>query len=120
MRSVRLQRINEQVKKELSEMLQFEVKDPRVGFVTITGVSVTPDLQQATVHISVMGTPEEKEEALLGLEKAKGFLRSQLGRRVKLRHTPELVFKLDQSLEYSGRINELLNQLQKGNETHEP
>lgn len=89
-----------------------QVRDPRVADVTITGVDVTPDLLQARIHFSVLGGADEENEALAGLEHARGFLRSQLAGRVLLRFVPELSFELDRSSAYGRRIDELLDQLE--------
>jgi len=113
MAKFRVGRVGEQIKKELSQILQMELKDPRIGFVTLTGVDVTNDLSQATVYLSVLGDDSQKEETLKALAKAQGFIRSELGRRVRLRHTPELIFKFDTSIEYGSRIEQLLAQLNR-------
>ncbi len=113
MSRVRAQRVGEQIKKELSDLIMREMKDPRVSFVTVTGVDVTGDLQQATAYVTIYGNDEEKEAALQALEKAKGFLRSEIGKRIRLRKTPELSFKLDTSIEYGNRIESLLRDLKK-------
>src|SRR4051812_23863954 len=104
MARILVSRVGEQVKKELSQIIQQEIKDPRIGFVTITAVEMSGDLQIAKVYVSVMGKQEEKRETLAGLEKAKGYIRSEIGRRIKLRHVPELVFVMDESLEHSEHI----------------
>ncbi|WP_433943294.1 30S ribosome-binding factor RbfA [Paenibacillus sp. SN-8-1] len=104
-------RVGEQIKKELSVLIQTEMKDPRIGFITVTGVDVTSDLSQAKVYLSVFGDAEQKENSLKGLEKAKGFLRSELGKRVMLRHTPELIFKIDESIAYGSHIEKLLGEI---------
>jgi ribosome-binding factor A len=108
---IRTGRVGEQIKKELSLILQSELKDPRIGFTTVTGVEVTNDLSLARVYLSVLGNDEQKEETLKALAKAKGFLRTELGRRIRLRHTPELEFRFDSSIEYGSRIETLLRQL---------
>jgi len=115
MAKVRVGRVGEQIKKELSQILQAELKDPRVGFITVTGVDVTNDLSQAKVYLSVMGTEQQKEDSLKAIEKATGFIRSELGKRIRLRITPELLFQFDTSIEYGSRIDALLNQINKGN-----
>ncbi|MBD2866802.1 MULTISPECIES: 30S ribosome-binding factor RbfA [Paenibacillus] len=115
MAKVRVGRVGEQIKKELSQILQAELKDPRVGFITVTGVDVTNDLSQAKVYLSVMGTDQQKEDSLKAIEKATGFIRSELGKRIRLRITPELLFQFDTSIEYGSRIDALLNQINKGN-----
>ncbi|WP_126426462.1 30S ribosome-binding factor RbfA [Brevibacillus marinus] len=111
MNKLRLNRVGEEIKKELSILLQREMKDPRIGFVTVTGVEVTSDLQQAKVYVSIFGSAEEQEASLEGLKKAKGYLRTEIGRRIKLRHTPDLVFKLDQSIDYGNKIDALLREI---------
>lgn len=116
MSKVRVSRIGEQMKKELSQIIQQEIKDPRIGFVTVTGVEVTGDLQQAKVYVSIMGNEEQTENSLAALQKAKGFLRTEVGRRVQLRHTPELLFKIDKSIEYGSKIETILGDIKKDNE----
>jgi ribosome-binding factor A len=111
MGSIRTNRVGEQIKKELSQILQRELKDPRIGFVTVTGVEVSGDLSQAKVFISVLGGEEQRADTLKALEKAKGFMRTEIGRRVRLRHTPDLIFKFDESIEYGSRIESLLHQI---------
>lgn len=116
MSKVRVSRVGEQMKKELSQIIQREIKDPRIGFVTITGVEVTGDLQQAKIFISVMGNEDQKDNSLKALQSAKGFIRSEVGKRMKLRHTPELLFKIDESIEYGSKIENLLNVIKKDND----
>ena len=111
MSRIRVGRVGERIKKELSQILQSELKDPRIGFVTVTGVEVTNDLSQATVYLSVLGSDEQKEETLKALGRGQGFIRSEIGRRIRLRHTPELIFKFDTSIEYGSRIEKLLQQI---------
>ena len=113
MARIRASRVGEQVKKELSHVLQHEMKDPRIGFVTVTAVEMSGDLQQAKVFISVLGNEEQKDQTLLGLEKAKGFLRTEIGRRVQLRHTPELIFKFDESIEHGQYLSKLLEEVNR-------
>ncbi len=100
------------MKKELGEIIGRKIKDPRVGFVTVTDVHVTGDLQQATVYISVLGNEEQREDTLRGLAKAKGFIRSEIGQRIRLRKTPEITFEFDESIDYGNRIETLLHQIQ--------
>ncbi|EZH67287.1 ribosome-binding factor A [Bacillaceae bacterium JMAK1] len=114
MSQMRAQRVGEQMKKELSDILMRGVKDPRVQFVTVTGVDVTGDLQQATVYVTVLGSDEEKSQALTAMKKAKGFVRSEIGKRIQLRKTPELDFEFDESIAYGNRIEELLKDIDKG------
>lgn len=109
--SLRSNRVGEQMKKELSDIIGRKLKDPRIGFVTVTDVAVTGDLQQATVYISVLGDNKQREDTLKGLEKAKGFMRSEIGQRIRLRKTPELFFEFDESIDYGNRIETLISQL---------
>ncbi|GAV11976.1 MULTISPECIES: 30S ribosome-binding factor RbfA [Paenibacillus] len=111
MANFRSGRVGEQMKKELSQLIQTEIKDPRIGFITVTGVDVTNDLSQAKVYLSVMGNEEQKEQSIKALEKASGFLRSEIGKRIRLRHTPELLFKIDSSIEYGSHIEKLLGEI---------
>lgn len=111
--SLRSTRVGEQMKKELSEILGRKIKDPRVGFVTVTDVEVSGDLQQAKVFISVLGDEEKRQDSLKGLAKAKGFIRSELGKRIRLRKTPEIIFEFDESIDYGNRIENLLHQIHK-------
>lgn len=113
MARIRASRVGEQVKKELSHVLQHEMKDPRIGFVTITAVEMSGDLQQAKVFISVLGDEEQKRQTLDGLDKAKGYLRTEVGRRIHLRHTPELMFKFDESIEHGQHISKLLEEVNR-------
>ncbi|OZM58614.1 ribosome-binding factor A [Lottiidibacillus patelloidae] len=113
MSKIRANRIGEQMKKELGDIIGRKLKDPRVGFVTVTAVDVTGDLQQATVFITVLGDSEQKEATLGALIKATGFIRSEIGKRVRLRKTPELSFQFDESIEYGNKIERLLGDLNK-------
>jgi ribosome-binding factor A len=106
--SRRTERIEEMLREEISTLLQRELKDPRVGFVTVTGADVSPDLRHAKVFVSVMGTPEEKKETLAALNRARGFLRSEIGKRAHLRTAPELTFAEDAGAERGDRITQLL------------
>ncbi|MFC7442769.1 30S ribosome-binding factor RbfA [Laceyella putida] len=111
MARIRVSRVGEQVKKELSQIIQQEIKDPRIGFVTVTAVDMSGDLQLAKVFISVLGSADQKSQTLAGLEKAKGYMRSEIGRRIKLRHVPDLVFVMDTSLDRGEHISRLLSEV---------
>jgi ribosome-binding factor A len=113
MAKFRTGRVGEQIKKEISGLIQTELKDPRIGFITVTGVDVTNDLSLARVYLSILGSEEQKEETLHAIGRAKGFLRSELGRRIRLRHTPEIEFRFDHSIEYGSRIEGLLQQINR-------
>lgn len=110
----RVARLGEQFRREITEILQREVKDPRVGFVTITAVDVTPDLYHARVYVRIMGDEARKAEALEGLDAAAPFIRGELGQRLHIRRTPELHFELDRSLEHAQRIEQLLREVRPG------
>jgi len=109
--SRRLSRVEEACKEELSEILQREIKDPRVGFVTITDVKLTADLRHARVFISIFGSEQEAEQSMDGLESAKGYLRSQLGRHLRLKYLPEIEFVHEHIAEDALRLNELMKQV---------
>jgi len=109
MPSPRTARVSRQILQDLAEIIEREVKDPRAGMITLTSVQVTPDLHSAKVYFSRMGTPAEREEAKRVLDHAAGFLRRELGARLRLRYVPELRFFIDDSLDVSERINELLD-----------
>ncbi|WP_078547047.1 30S ribosome-binding factor RbfA [Litchfieldia alkalitelluris] len=111
--SIRPNRVGEQMKKELGDIIGRKIKDPRIGFVTVTDVQVTGDLQQAKVYISVLGDDEQRENTLKGLAKAKGFIRSEIGKRIRLRKTPEIQFEFDESIDYGNRIETLLADLNR-------
>ncbi|OFW70613.1 MAG: ribosome-binding factor A, partial [Actinobacteria bacterium RBG_19FT_COMBO_54_7] len=108
-----MKRVNEACREALGEILQGEMKDPRVGFVTVTKVEVSPDLHQAKVWVSILGNEEEVEETLAALEKAKGFLRRELGQWVRLRYTPELKIFLDRGAEISEKVQDILHILEE-------
>ncbi len=114
MPNFRVGRVGEQIKKEMTQIIQNELSDPRIGFVTITGVDVTSDLSQAKIYLSVLGSEEQREATLRSLASAKGFIRSDLGRRMRLRHTPELLFKFDSSIDYGSKIEALLEKINNG------
>ncbi|MDF2927277.1 MAG: rbfA [Paenibacillaceae bacterium] len=116
MAKVRTGRVGEQIKKELSLILQTEFKDPRMGFTTITGVEMTNDLSQAKVYLSVMGSDQQREETLKALSRGNGFIRSELSKRVRLRIVPELIFQIDSSVAYGSRIEELIHKINEEKE----
>lgn len=98
---IRSERVEGQLKKEISKILQEDLKDPRIGFVTITRIDLTGDLRYARVYFSILGDDAAKEESLKGIKSAIGFIRKLIAERMDLRYVPELYFKLDNSLEYS-------------------
>lgn len=110
----RPQRVGEQIREEISSLLVSGLKDPRIGFATVTGVRVSADLRHAQVYVSILGSAEQRQESLRRLEAASAFLRRELAHRLRIRHVPELRFELDTSVEYGARIEELLER------THRP
>jgi ribosome-binding factor A len=111
----RVSRVAELIKREVSQMLLNGIKDDRVGtgMVSVTDVDVSGDLQHAKIFVSIYGTQEAKAETMAGLKSATGFVRSELGARVRLRRTPEVIFVEDRSLERGTKVLSLLNQLQQ-------
>jgi ribosome-binding factor A len=107
----RTQRLGPLLKKEISRLLQREVKDVRIGEVTVSDVVVTPDLKEATVYVQVHGDETRKAEAIAGLASAAGFIRSRIGRGLRIRRTPELHFEIDRTQERAARIHELLAEI---------
>jgi ribosome-binding factor A len=114
----RAQRLSEEIKREISDILRNGVKDPRVSqLLSITQVEVSRDLSFAKVYVSLLGDDGAKKEAFEGLEKAKGFVRRELGSRLRLRLTPEIAFIPDDSIEYGTHINKLLREVMGNKET---
>jgi ribosome-binding factor A len=113
MPSRRQRQVGELLHQEISRIIQFETKDPRLGFVTVTGVDVSPDLRQARVYVTVLGDRTEVKSTLTGLTSAAGYFRRQLGQVLSLRYIPELNFKLDTSLEYGMHIEALLDDIKE-------
>ncbi len=111
MQGRRTDRLGHQIRVELAELIAREVKDPRIGFATITRVELSADLYHARVFVSVMGTTEEQQNTLEGLSSAAGFLRREIGRRLGLRRSPELTFVLDQGAEAGKKIETILQKL---------
>ncbi|MGI6307883.1 MAG: 30S ribosome-binding factor RbfA [Dethiobacteria bacterium] len=108
----RSRRVAEQIKKEISEILHLELKDPGLmELISVMAVEVSKDLGLARIFVSIYGKKEEQEKVLKILDKATGFIRFEIGKRIRLRHTPEIEFHLDRSLEYSARIEGVLRKL---------
>lgn len=109
--SRRTDRVSDLLRSELSQLLLREVHDPRVKLASVSGIDVTPDLRRAVVKISVLGDEAQRLETIEGLRHARGFLRTELARRLRLRATPELIFELDRGAEHSQQISDLLESL---------
>ncbi|MBQ3037769.1 MAG: 30S ribosome-binding factor RbfA [Clostridia bacterium] len=110
----RINKINEEVLRELSQVIR-ELKDSRIPMITsVVAVNVTNDLSYAKAYISVFGDEQTQKKALEGLKSAAGFIRREIGRRLQLRHTPEFIFELDHSIEYGSKINQMISDINKG------
>ena len=109
----RSDRLGDLMQRELSDILHRQIKDPRIGFCTIIRVDVSDDLRYAKVYVSIMGTDSQKKSTLTGLKSASGYIRREVGNRISLRHTPEISFVLDRSVEESLRIARLIEEGQK-------
>ena len=114
----RIGRIDEEYRKELSQIIGYELKNPNVtGMISVTKVKVTPDLKYAKVYVSILNSKNIKE-TMEGLKKSAGFIRSELAKRINLRNTPELIFEIDDSMEYGAKIDSILKEILP-NETNE-
>ena len=109
----RQEKLGELIALELSDLLRTRVKDPRVGFASVTHVEVSGDLRHAKIFVSVMGTPEEQVETMKGLKNATGYLRHELASRIVLRYMPEIAFKLDTSIAEGARILDLIHKVEE-------
>lgn len=109
----RQDKVGEALKREIGSIIHDELKDPRLGFITITRVELTPDLRYAKVFFSVLGKDEEYKKTKEALDSALGFIRRLIAQRISLRFTPEIAFKEDRSVEYSIKIQEILDEIEK-------
>ena len=110
---LRIEKLQELIKQEVGKMLLYDIKDPRIGFVTVTDVEMTGDLRAAKIFVSIMGNEEKVKESMEGLQSALGFIRREIGKRIKIRFTPEISFALDTSLDYSEHIQKILLNIEK-------
>ncbi len=114
----RLSKLSEQIKKEISKIIQNEIKDPRVPMLTsVVAVEVTRDLRYAKVFISVFGDENKKSECIEGLKSASGYIRKEVGSRMNIRYIPELIFEIDRSIEYGMHIDKVIKEMKKNNDT---
>ncbi|NLL52053.1 MAG: 30S ribosome-binding factor RbfA [Peptococcaceae bacterium] len=104
-------RLAESIKQEVSRIIREDIKDPRLGFVTVTDVEVSDDLRYAKIFVSIMGNQDEVKSSMDVLARASGYVRSEIGKIVRLRHVPEITFKFDQSIEYGAHITKLLREV---------
>ena len=116
----RIERVNNLIRQEISELLRRQVKDPRLGnLVAVTGVSTSPDLRHAKIFVSRMGSEEEKQETLSVLASASGFFRNELAKRLRLRHIPELSFQWDDSIERGNYLLQLIDEVSSDSSTEQ-
>ena len=113
--SQRMEKVQKLARQVLGEAIH-DLKDPRIGFTTVTAVRITPDLRHARVLVSVMGTPEEQDATMKGLTSAKPHLRTELGRQVRMKYLPELHFELDHQAEAAEHLEELFRKIHEGDE----
>lgn len=113
MSEMRVRKIQEFIKQEVSNIILRELKDPRLGFVTITDAKITGDLREATVFVSLYGNDEEKKGTMEALKSANGYIRSEVGKRLGIRYSPQIEFKEDTSIEYGAKIDKLLRDIEK-------
>lgn len=117
MTTIRSTKVAVLLKNEISQILQSRIKDPRVGFVTITNVVLSDDLRQAKIYYSIFGDEKQKKDSQIGLEHARSFIQKELGSRVQLRYTPNIRFYFDEGLAYEMRINRILEELDLGEQS---
>jgi len=111
MRFKRSERVQELIREGISALIQRGVKDPRIGFTTVTNVDLSDNLKHAKVYVSVFGTEREQQDTIEGLTRASGFIRSSLGKTLYLRHIPVLEFMLDETAKHAAKINKIINDL---------
>ena len=113
---IRPERIAKEMQEIIAQVISEEIKDPRIGFITITRVEVTPDIRNAKVYFSSLGGKEEKEYAAEGLNSAAGYIRKSLSEKMRIKFTPELLFRLDESAEYSIHLGQIFDKIHKEKE----
>jgi len=116
----RPERVRTFIKEQVGEIIQHQLKDPRIGFASVTDVEVSMDLRHAKVFISVLGDAQAKTDTMAGLQSAQGYVRSELGKRLQMRFTPEISFRLDESIERGTRIVTLIRKVTKGSGDDRP
>ena len=107
----RTERLAEEIREEVAQLIGGELKDPRIGFVTVTRVELAADLRNARVLVGILGSPAEREKTLAGLKHSAGFMRRSLGQRLRLRYVPELSFRYDEGLEHADRVARILDEI---------
>ncbi len=116
----RKERLDEEIREEVAGIIGRQLKDPRIGFVTVTRVDLTADLRTARIHVGILGDAVQRERTLGGLKQASGFVRRELGRRIRMRHTPELQFHYDEGLDATERVAKLLDETRSPAPPEEP
>lgn len=116
----RTQQVAEEIQRIIGTIIQFELKDPRVGFATVTSVTVSNDLQHARVHISVMGDDAQRRETMQGLQSARSYMRRRVGEELRLRLVPEIRLELDTSIDQSIRISQVLREVEEERQRNPP
>lgn len=111
MRGTRAKKMAEAIKEEVSDIISAKLKDPRVGFTTVTAVETSKDIHYATVYVSILGDESQQKETMETLKNAAGFIRTELGTRIRIRHVPELRFVQDRAMEHHAQINALIKQI---------
>jgi ribosome-binding factor A len=106
----RAERLAEEIREQVARMIASDLKDPRLGFVTVTRVELAHDLGHARIHVGVLGSEAEREKSLQALRQASGFVRRELGKRLRIRHTPEVDFRYDKGLDATDRVAQLLDE----------
>ncbi|MBI4377933.1 MAG: 30S ribosome-binding factor RbfA [Nitrospinae bacterium] len=116
----RSERVSELMREEISSILMRELKDPRIGFITLTRIELSQDLRNAKIFVSIMGGEDEKKNTMKGLESASGFIKWELRKRLRLKIIPEIIFKIDTSIEHSDKISRILGELKDELEGYKP
>ena len=117
MGQLRVEKVQELMKQEVSQIILRELKDPRIGFVTVTSVECTGDLREAKIYVSLMGNEQQVKDCWAGLTSSLGYIRREIGKRIRLRFTPEISLAIDKSLDYSAHIQELLLKIKAEEDT---
>ena len=111
----RTDRVSEEMKKEIADIIFNHLKDPRLGFITIVAVDVTRDYRYAKVYVSILEDEAKTKDTLVALNSAKGFIRKEVGKKIRLRYTPELIFELDDSIKHGAKISKILYEIERMN-----
>ncbi len=113
MARLRVEKVQEAIQREISNILLLDIKDPRIKSVTVTGVDLTDDMSQAKIFVNLSGSAEEQEQVWKALNRAKGFMRTEIAKRIRMRFAPELILEKDTSWEYGARIDNLLREIKE-------